>query len=225
MIVAVGEIEARQLIEDLIVIARGENEINEKNVSLGKFRHADGWGIAYMDMDGRWHVHKSTCPIFEDENISMFNGITAKAIILHARKATKGNRSLDNTQPIIYTEDDDDYLFTHNGTIQDDFSPSRKRVSGESDSVMWFNSIIDDIKKEGRMLSFPTVYSSANFFLVTPEKIIVGEDYKDAPRYHTMKFCHEEGRTIVSSEVLPTMKEKHWRDMPNQSTIELDFTS
>ena len=110
MIVALGEVQTKELIEDLIVIAKGNNELHEKNPVYGKLMHGDGWGIAYL-IDKKWQVYKSLNPIYEDEKIHELENVKAKAIVLHVRKATKGEKILANTQPFSYSTEKGDFIF------------------------------------------------------------------------------------------------------------------
>ena len=104
MIVAVGEIETKRLLVDLIIIALGKYELNEKNPIYGKLSHGDGWGLAYLNNNDKWEVYKSIKPIYNDKKVEEFKNIRTKAIILHARKATVGSKSLQNTQPFLYKD-------------------------------------------------------------------------------------------------------------------------
>jgi predicted glutamine amidotransferase len=222
MIIALGEVEASTLLNDLVLIAQGKNEINERNPHLGSLKHSDGWGMAYLE-DNKWKVYKSVLPIYEDRNIERFTQLRTKAIILHVRKATRGKRCIENTQPITHKTEAGEFFFTHNGHINDNFEVERI-VEGDSDTVLWFNKILSELNRENleKIYSFSN-YSSANFFLVMPDKIVVGQNYTKNPKYHTMK-CYKEGNmTIISSEILPAYKDGQWEKLDNGSILELNF--
>ena len=119
MIIAIGEVETKKLIDDLILIAQGRNDLHEKNPDFGKYKHSDGWGIAYLEGKD-WKVYKSTEPIYDDVNVQNFGSLKSKCIVLHVRKATKGCKSIHNTQPLHFNAGGGDYLFTHNGNIDDE---------------------------------------------------------------------------------------------------------
>lgn len=231
MIVAVGKFETGKLIDDIIKISCGENELHENNKSLGEFRHADGWGIAYMDDAGKWNVYRSTKPIFEDKEIPRFRDISCRALILHTRRATKGRKDIvDNNMPFLASTDSGDYLFTHNGTIEDKFELDQSiSAKGDSDSVSWFNYLLSNARCSTQKISTcmfrPQKFSSANFFFVTPDKIVVGERFRQNPEYYTMKLYQDNESLIISSEVLPTLKEKPWKKIENNSFIEIDYKS
>jgi len=224
MLVAIGEIEVNNLIDDLILIAKGQNEIHEKNPVYGKLMHADGWGIAYLSDSHNWTTYKSTKSIFSDHNIDKIKNIRAKVIVLHVRKATVGEKSLENTQPFSYN---DEYVFAHNGTIFDEIENKHRYVTGDSDSARWFNKLISELNsnKERNIkesLNFND-FTSANFIFASKNKIIIGQKFKTTPKYCTMKMFHDEKNTIISSEVLPKYKDKNWTQLTNGELIELNL--
>jgi len=224
MIIALGEIQTKSLIQDLISIAKGENELHEKNPQYGMYTHSDGWGLAYLNNKDKWEIYKSTKSIYEDESVTQFENLRSKCVILHVRRATKGKISLENTQPLIYANNNMQYVFAHNGTIADSLQIESKYLQmGDSDSVMWFNKIIDELNKEHTNYYSFKNFSSANFFLVTPKKIIVGQRYKRYPNYSTMKVYKDSEKIIISSEILPTLKEKRWIKLQNEVLVEIDL--
>lgn len=224
MIVAIGEIQTKELIDDLVIIAKGNNEIHEKNPVYGKLIHGDGWGIAYLK-DGKWETYKSLSPIYEDdEKIHELENLKTKAIILHVRKATKGEKNLANTQPFSYHNQTGDFLFAHNGTIYDELLVENNFVDGTSDSVMWFNKMLNCFQKDTLLKSMSIKnYTSANFIFVSPGKIIVGQNYNENPIYSTMKIFKEDNSVIISSEILPTLKQKNWKNLDNHTYIEINL--
>ena len=228
MIIALGEIKTKELIEDLILIAQGKNEINEKNSFYGKIKHSDGWGIAYLNKNNIWETYKSLRPIYKDERINQLKDIETKAMVLHVRKATVGKRTLENTQPLHYRNNEGDFVFVHNGTIKERFKNLKtKKVKGNSDTVMWFNKLLCDINANQEKNNPNQIYcfnrfTSANFFLVTPKKIIVGQYFKNNPNYHTMKIMKDKHSFIISSEILPTFKNHEWKKIHNKTLIEID---
>lgn len=223
MIVALGEIQTKELIKDLIVIAKGNNELHEKNPVYGKLMHGDGWGLSYLN-EGKWQTYKSLKPIYEDEKIHELKNIKAKAIILHVRKATVGEKILENTQPFSYHNTQGDFLFAHNGTIFDELLTENIFVKGSSDSVKWFNKMLNCFQKDTLFNSMSVEnYTSANFIFVTPNKIIVGQNYKENPKYSTMKLFKENNSIIISSEILPTFKQKQWTNLDNHTFLEINL--
>ncbi len=227
MIIAIGKIEVSNLIKDIIEIASGNNEIHEKN-KFSKFVHAEGWGIAYLDLNDEWHACKSITPIFKDEKIYDFLDIQAKILVLHVRKATRGaKRWINNNQPFILNTEKGKFLFAHNGSIDDElYTKEQYKLHSDSDSSKYFSYILssadyeslESIKESIKKLKR---FTSANFILVTPNKVIVGERYAKDPDYYTMKLYRDNEKTIVSSEILPTLKDKEWKPLDNMSLIEI----
>lgn len=229
MIIALGRVETGRLIDDLIVIAEGKNELHEKNPYYGKLKHSDGWGLAYLDENDKWIIYKSVKPIYEDGNIHKLKNIKTNAVILHVRKATNGIKSLSNTQPLFFKDISGEFLFAHNGSIKDEIDEkTRFLLDGNSDTVLWFNKIISERIENKKWeieknLSSLKEFTSANFFLVTPEKVIVGEYYKKDPEYHTMKLLKENESIIISSEVLPCLEDRSWEKIENKTLIKIQL--
>ncbi|MBD3203381.1 hypothetical protein GF327_03745 [Candidatus Woesearchaeota archaeon] len=229
MVIGIGNIDTKKLIDDFRYIAQGKNELHEKNPYYGKLMHDHGWGLAYLNKKNKWVIYKSVNPIYEDKNLKEFTDIDTQALIIHARKATAGNKTIPNTQPLFFKNQDQEFLFAHNGTINDQFDIKTKYLEyGDSDTVMWFNKILLDVNKENEVRIEKHLYSlknftSANFFFVTPEKIFVGQYYRKDPKYHTMKLFKENYGLIISSEILPHLKSKNWSEIPNRSIFEIDY--
>ena len=221
MIFCVGKVNTGRLIDNLKIIAQGKNEINEHNTSEGKFRHKDGWGMAYRQA-GEWFVYKTTKPIFEDEETEKLKRVECEAIILHTRYLTLGSKNLSNTQPIL--SKNKKYVLAHNGTIKDEFVEIESDIT-DSDTVKWFKTLIKkferkEIKRFYEMFPF-SEYTSANCFFITPARMLVCQNYTINPEYHTLKLHRSADCTIVSSEKLPHLRTEKWIRLPNKSVIEL----
>ena len=225
MIVAVGEIETKRLLDDLIIIAQGKNELNEKNPVYGKLFHGDGWGLAYLNNKDKWEMYKSLQPIFQDKKVEEFKDIKTKAVILHVRRATTGSKSLHNTQPFLYKDKVNEIIFAHNGTVYDELIINDKYVEGDSDSVKWFNKVLKEYQEKETIKDSISLnnYNLSNFIFATSNKIIIGEKFKENPDYATMKYFIEGKDVVVSSEILPTLVNKKWRKINNNSVIEISF--
>ena len=118
MIFAVGKINVGSLIDDFITLASDQNEKHEKNINK-IFKHGDGWGIAYFEND-EIKVFRSTKAVYEDPQVDQFRNLKTNFLILHARKASKGSKNIQNVHPFEYKLNGSHYLFFHNGTIQDE---------------------------------------------------------------------------------------------------------
>ena len=77
MLIAVGEIDVNSLIDGIIPMARDETSTHELHEENGKggWKHCDGWGIAYLSLNGEWIVKKSTKAIYKDPDINLFRNV------------------------------------------------------------------------------------------------------------------------------------------------------
>ncbi|MBN1502148.1 class II glutamine amidotransferase [Candidatus Woesearchaeota archaeon] len=225
MLIALGIFDTKAIITDTIKIAKGENEVHEKNISE-VYKHEDGWGIAYLDSKNKWEVFKSIKPIFEDDTINEFRNLKTRALIIHVRRATRGKLSVENNQPFIIKRRDGEYLFVHNGTIYDQLNYSNNYLNtSDTDSAEWFNYIIGYMQQNKgytkNILMKLNNFDAANFCLVTPMKIVIGEKYTKNPKYYSIKLHRGKSKFIVCSEILPTMRGARWERLANGSIIEL----
>lgn len=103
--------------------------------------HGHGWGVADYP-DGTPLIEKQTWAAFHGEHFAKKAArVYAKTVIAHARRATVGGASLENTHPFVYGR----YVFAHNGTLPnfDRIQPlllqgidpvHRNHIQGQTDS-------------------------------------------------------------------------------------------
>jgi len=92
MLIAVGEVNLAQVIEDFKLMAADKNERHENNERV-EFKHADGWGFVYSE-NGKLQVIKSML------NISFV--ITARStMFLNSSKNSR--RSVIQTPNVFFT--------------------------------------------------------------------------------------------------------------------------
>lgn len=222
MIIAFGDIETNNLLEDIKIIAKGNNELHEHNKKLGMFTHGEGWGIAYIK-NKKWHLYKSKLPIYEDPKVDELKKIRCKAVIIHVRRRTVGKKSIPNIQPLKFSNKQGlDFIFAHNGTIFDDLKVYYKYIKGDSDSVKMFNNIIHSYGANNENFTVKN-YTAVNFILVTSNHIQIAQKYKMNPLYSTMKILRNKNKIIVSSEVLPSLKTENWEKLKNNTMLEFDI--
>jgi predicted glutamine amidotransferase len=222
MLVSHGSnVDVKKLLEDIIIIAKGNNEINEKNKKKGMFKHEEGWGMAYLK-NSKWHLYKSRNAVFDDPQVKELKKLKCRAAVIHVRRRTMGKRSLQNIQPLKFSNNEGEFIFAHNGTIFDDLKEYHKYIQGDSDSVKMFNNIIYAYKHKTSSFTIKE-YTSVNFFLVTENKIEVVQKYKTNPKYSTMKMLNHKGTITVSSEVLPSFKHKKWEKLENNTILEFEL--
>lgn len=77
-------------------------------------RQRDGWGIAWLDGDGRWQRHRSLAPIWEDDPLRVCPA-RARAVAAHARSASfpGGRGAIEHNQPYLL----DGHAFVFNGLL------------------------------------------------------------------------------------------------------------
>ena len=122
-------------------------------LSLSAFaRHrgsADGWGVAFHDA-GDVQLYKE--PEFAAESqwldVIQQRGLAASLILAHIRHATRGDRTLANTQPFARELGGRMHVFAHNGrfdSIEDDHAGGwrRFRPIGETDSEIAFCILLE----------------------------------------------------------------------------------
>ena len=221
MVVALGKINVSNILDDMKIIACGMNEINEKNKKRGVYKHGEGWGIAYIKKT-RWHLYKSDKAIYDDPMVEELKKLKCKAVVIHARKRTIGDRSIENTQPLKFSTKKGDFVFAHNGTIFDDMTVYHHYIKGNSDSVKMFNNILYAYSHNEQSFSVKN-YTAVNFILVSKKHIQVAQKYKMNPEYSTMKLLKDKNQVIVSSEVLPSYTNQDWLKLKNNSMLEFDL--
>lgn len=220
MIVALGKINIGKLLDDIKIVAQGLNELNEKNKKKGMYTHGEGWGIAYIKKT-RWHLYKSDKAIYEDSMLDELKKLKCRAVVIHTRHRTIGERSIENTQPLKFSTKDGDFIFAHNGTIFDDMQVYHHYIKGNSDSVKMFNNILYAYAHDKQSFTVKD-YTAVNFILVSKKHIQVAQKYKMNPKYSTMKLLKNKEMVIVSSEVLPSYKKQDWKELKNNSMLEFD---
>ena len=101
----------------------------------------------------------------------------------------------------------DDFIFAHNGTIFDDLKVYKKYIKGNSDSVNMFNIILHGYNNNVTNFTVKD-YTAVNFILISSKHIQVAQKYKMNPKYSTMKMMQDNDLLMVSSEILPSYKNK-----------------
>ena len=221
MIVALGRIEVDKILEDIKIMAKGMNELNEKNQKKGMFTHGEGWGIAYIKKT-RWHLYKSDLPIYKDPQVEELKKLKCKAVVIHARRRTLGDLSIENIQPLKFSNKKGDFIFAHNGTIFDDIEVYNHYIKGNSDSVKMFNNIIHAYSHNNQSFSVKN-YTAVNFILISSKHIQVVQKYKMNPKYSTMKLFKKKGVIMISSEILPSYNNQLWKELKNNTLLEFDL--
>jgi len=130
MIASPRGLDGAGLIAPFSKMARGMNALHERNPSPGKYLHAGGWGAVY-EADGKLKVIRGVLPFWADPKIEALKG--KRVFLLHARRASVGGVTEENTHPFVEERFGKTFYFCHNGTITD---PVLAKYPGETDSEL-----------------------------------------------------------------------------------------
>lgn len=124
--------------------------------------HRDGWGVGfYQDRDV--FVLREPKAAAESDLIRFIeqHAPPSNLVVSHIRRATHGERSLQNTQPFTRELGGCMHLFAHNGRLtgierRRDFLPGSFKPIGDTDSELVFCSLLDRMRplwmaSEGRL--------------------------------------------------------------------------
>ena len=229
MLLAVGKFEMKPLLDGFALMAADYNEKHEENEKV-RFQHADGWGIAYLEND-ELKIFKSTRPCFDDPQLYDFEAMETSLVVLHARRASKGEVSFNNVHPFRYLKNEKTAAFFHNGTVYEDLPlDPHFEMSGSTDSEGLFYHILTRIDWNdlpGSYLNTVTSiqdYSSLNSVFCLSNQILLLNQFKINPLYYTMKMTRQPFSTIVSSEVLPTLSGLFWEKLQNHTLLDFQFS-
>jgi len=111
--------------------------------------HSDGWGIVYYDEDGAVRLFKEAEPASNSEWVRFIENhhLRSATILSHIRRATRGRRTLKNTQPFRRELGGRCHVFAHNGDIPSILNDPRfhlgfHRPLGETDSEYAFCALL-----------------------------------------------------------------------------------
>lgn len=218
MLIASGDLDVNSIVNGAIAMARDCISIHElnKEKGLGSWKHDDGWGIAYLNQQGKWVIKKSTIAIYDDPQVEHFKRIKTKLLVLHMRKKAGSETSINNTHPFIinnvtarYGELNGPVIFCHNGFINEEIKyDSEFTVTGTTDSEKLFYSLLTDLKKEQLEKSIQNNFSryhqltGTNIILSSLQKAVIAIRETKFPKYYTMMLGKKQGTVIISSDKL-----------------------
>lgn len=230
MLVALGNFTMEPFLEGLSCAAQDHANIHELNAEKGRgtYLHKDGWGIAYLK-GKHWIVKKSLLPLFADEGKKQLYGLKTKAILLHARKRSKGDLVEKDTHPFFAKHPKEgEMVFAHNGTIGGDI-PCRapERVKGSTDSERLFEAIREEFSSAHPEIIRETIsrcknWDGTNVILATVKKTFVSVNFKKYPQYFGMVLGQKDGLVCVSSEPVPMLRNMAWKKIQNGEILAID---
>ncbi len=230
MLIALGKFSVEPLLEGLSCAAQDQSSTHELNEAKGRgtYVHKDGWGIASLK-GKHWVVKKSLLPLFADERKKEFYRLKAKAVLIHARKRSKGELNEENTHPFFAKHRaEGEIVFAHNGTISGEISCSKpEKVKGSTDSERLFEAILEQFSSEHPEIIRETIarckdWDGTNVILATLKKTFISVNFKRDPRYFGMVLGKKPGFICVSSERLPLLKNVTWKKINDGEILAID---
>ena len=233
IIVASGNIDVPKILQSISLLAQDQNsqhEMNEKQ-GPGSLQHTDGWGIAYLDQNGKFVIKKSPKAIFEDKESKKMPDFKTNLLIAHVRKKSGSEISLKNTHPFKAKHSLlGECVFCHNGAIEDNIQFDLKyKPQGKTDSERLFYSILSDIKEDKKEeeeednhkiaatirnnLQKYTKTKGSNIVLATKNKTFVATRKNELPRYYGMVWAKGNDFLLISSEKLKTFTDIYWKSI------------
>jgi len=214
MVASPRGIDGSLLIRPFSRMARGMNALHERNPSRGAYDHPHGWGAVYA-ADGGLQVIRGVLPFWADPKIDVLRDV--RVFLLHARRASVGAVTKENTHPFAEERSGKVVYFCHNGTIND---PLIAEYLGETDSLRYFRYLLDRFDERDPEGSLTDAiqglgdYIAANAFLLADDLFCVINRYQKYRRYYTIYRA----RDVFSSEPLSEIA-SDWRPLENGSVI------
>ena len=222
MLLAVGELDIRKIIDGFLLMAENKNEEHELNQDNKEYLHNDGWGVLLMK-NGQFEVYRSGKPCWKDDKIKDLYSVEADLIMLHARRASS-KKFLG--EEFAHPFNIDGWYFCHNGTIYDSNLPNDM-----SDSQWLFNRLLNNINRSADIINAIKKvveefkeYSSLNFFLVGDGKAYVLNRFKKYPKFYTLKYLMDDRKLIVSSERLLNIQGL-WKEIGDKRVLTIEIKS
>jgi predicted glutamine amidotransferase len=214
-----------RLIGAFLRMAQGQNTLHELNTHTGKLTHGEGWGAAF-ETEGRLEIYRSVLPCWKDPTIESL--ADARVFLLHARKASQGAVSLNNTHPFDYTSGTRRWFYCHNGTVRDPLPtlPTLKKTAS-TDSERMFHLLLPHVNQDRVLEGIRSVYNGLqdftclNSFLLGPDVFWAVSRFIENPIYYALSFVETPEGLVVSSETLREFG-NDWRPLPNGGALRVD---
>ncbi|MGQ9619076.1 MAG: class II glutamine amidotransferase [Candidatus Aminicenantia bacterium] len=163
----------------------------------------DGWGIAY-EYEDRWHVLKSTRPIWEEKKFLEYLP-ESRFFILHARSASFQNQKnfIDYNQPFV----SEPFSFVFNGFIKGVSIPFKTKGEIGSQRIWYIiqnllknNSPENSLAKlKNLILGNSKSVFALNVGLCDMENIYALCFFRENPEYYTLFYSKTPSLTLISS--------------------------
>ncbi|MFQ3675205.1 MAG: class II glutamine amidotransferase [Endomicrobiia bacterium] len=206
--------------------------------------HLDGWGIAGFLATHPIIFEKSKFRVLSEKKlyektIDKVMLSNSKFTIVHFRKASSGNISLENTHPFLHGE----WIFAHNGTVleKDKLPIIYNFCNGTTDSKLLFNFIIENIGLNINFIpklvdiikffKFNFKHTSLTFFLMNSDYFVVYREHSTKfaesggcpywnKYYYTMYYLKKDGYIAFCSQ--PLKNSQQWIPLKNSQLIAIN---
>lgn len=230
LILALGTFDAKDIVTGAVAMASGETADHDSPI----VNHPDGWGAIWSDSSATTglSVLRDARSATESALESGLGAIRTGFLAIHVRSATHlTTKGLQYTHPLQRSFDG--WYFMHNGS-----QPTVHRMLGLEhstfDSAEYFDYlvppgtlILDEQATRERLRNIPRGGNSGNAFIVCRDCAYVVHWQTDCGtwhRYFTMHQLIEPRRTIVSSEVIPSIAPaKYWEMVQPKTLTEFRF--
>ena len=203
--------------------------------SKPKSGHRDGWGLICYDGSPRYLGRSPEDASSDGGYLAACDSLAgvhhSRVVMAHLRKASRGGRSLENTQPFLRGK----WSFAHNGTI---WSPRFRK--GDASSAAFFDRLMVAIEDKDPSASLESTiletvrnirneimsnpgrtYSSLTFLMSDGVSLYALRDFasQEDTDYYTLHYLHVGHAIILSQEqIIPG----EWKSIPNMSLATVD---
>lgn len=201
--------------------------------------HLDGWGMAgYPNGQARYygrsaHDASQDRAAWEDA-VDEIGNHPSRILLAHFRKASVGNRAIENTHPFLKNG----WSFCHNGTIFEEKKLALEKYSpaGHTDSERLFLFLLEAVEqhKDPRTALEHAIqhvrekfeYNSLTFLLTNGVSLYAYRGYSDSrlekhetmeerDRYYTLWSADVSGTRLVCSQPILTERIPTWKPFSN----------
>jgi predicted glutamine amidotransferase len=181
-----------------------------------------------VERDGRLQRLRSTTACWEDSDLEALRD--ERVFLLHARNASCGSVTINNTHPFEQEIDGKPWFFCHNGTIRDPL-PSFSTLGSDSETdsewlfhallpYLWENSILEGIADVANRIRD---FTSLNSFLLGPGAMWILSAHTAYPAYFTLSLADTSMGPVISSEPLGEISAR-WDSISNRHVVHIDRT-
>lgn len=208
---------------------------NILEVFVKKFgsKNPDGWGIAFLDESRDFYsvkkfYHKDR-KLLEDMFFKETKKIKSRTLIAHLRKASIGQKCLENCHPFENYIGGHQFVFMHNGSVwprrilESKLVNHKPKSSDPTDSELIFCYILDALEENGVNLnSWQCMIESINEIIlkIRSETFITKLNFVLADRNHIYCYNYDELQySLIEENTENIFSNKKQTDYPNDGKI------